>query len=239
MSSTSWRQICADLPLWVCTKQIKSEFSLNTIALRLADGTLLLYSPSRGLGDATHRQLTELGKVSAIVAPNHFHHLGLAETHWRYPESTLHCSETARPRLQARHRDLEFQPLEALATRLSAQSSFLICEGTKTGEVWIEVTANDGTRRAWVVCDAFFNIPTKGRGLMGLLLRWTKTVPGLRVGRTFRWLALADRKRYRAWLENCLVQRPPTDLIPCHGEVASGLDLAERLAAQTSERLAD
>jgi glyoxylase-like metal-dependent hydrolase (beta-lactamase superfamily II) len=87
------------------------------------------------------------------------------------------------------------------------------------------------------VCDAFFNVPGPLSGPTGLMLRATGTATGLRIGNSFRWLAIGDGGAYRAWLEAELAERPPTVLVPAHGDVIEDDDLGERLLQLVRRRL--
>jgi hypothetical protein len=68
-----------------------------------------------------------------------------------------------------------------------------------------------------VTCDAFFGIDHPVTGLEGAVLRALSIVPGLRVGKTFKWVVLADRRKYLAWLEAMLAREQPRVLHLSHG----------------------
>jgi hypothetical protein len=50
-------------------------------------------------------------------------------------------------------------------------------------------------------------------------------------------MQLSKRAEYKEWLLARLKAAPPTALVPAHGEIAEGVDLAGRLAALVRERL--
>jgi hypothetical protein len=89
----------------------------------------------------------------------------------------------------------------------------------------------------WVVSDAFFSLAKNAHGLMGLILRATGTTPGLRIGRTFTGMGIGERALYRDWLLDRIAADRPVALVPGHGEVLRGEDLAERLDQLTRDRL--
>ena len=90
------------------------------------------------------------------------------------------------------------QSLSLLKAELPEYAEVLEPPGTKNGEVWLSVHTKKG--RAWVVTDAFFHMPDHAPGIVGLFLRLTGTTAGLRIGSTFLWVGVRDRKAYRQWL---------------------------------------
>jgi hypothetical protein len=112
--------------------------------------------------------------------------------------------------------------------------------GTRNGETWLSVGDT------LVVCDSFFNLPGPLSGAMGLVLRATRTGPGLKLGRTFRWLALADVRSYRAWVEDTLDALAPKRVLFSHGDPLEGARLISarragftRLAEQVAHEAPD
>ncbi len=87
-----------------------------------------------------------------------------------------------------------------------------------------------------MVCDAFFNV---GRvtGPVGLVMRSLKGGPGLSIGQTFSWVALKDRRAYRAWILEALARERPTELWMSHGDTVTRGDLTEVLAALVKARV--
>jgi hypothetical protein len=205
-------------------------WGLSMIVVELDDG-VLVYSPTYD-GDATFERLEALGTPRVLVAPNHFHHLSLARFVARYPQAAVVASEKACPRL--RKRGHAVQPLSSVT--LPDDVRWLVPEGTRAGEAFISTIDRDGAR-AWIVCDAFFNVERPVTGMAGVVLRALDTTPGLSLGKTFRWLALDDRRAYAAWMLDALARERPTRLYVSHGETAQGDDLADRLAQIVKQRL--
>lgn len=65
-------------------------FGTRTTALRTGEGVVLV-SPGP-LDDATAAAIDALGPVTALVAPNRFHHLFLKDARRRWPAARLHAS---------------------------------------------------------------------------------------------------------------------------------------------------
>jgi hypothetical protein len=229
----TWEVIDEAAGLWSYDRRNAAGWSVRTTALRLGDGGVVAVSPLRGLGDEAHEGLAPLGKPSLLLAPNHFHHLGLAEWSGRYGARAL-SSEAAARRL-ARKTEVALGSGEELRERLPRGASLLVPAGLKNGEVWLRVEGADGV--AWVVGDAFFTMERTPRGGMGLVLRLTGTTPGLRIGGTFTMLGVGERARDRDWLKEAIEADRPRALVPGHGEVLRGADLADRLREVTVRRL--
>jgi hypothetical protein len=187
----------------------------RSTAIDLGDGSLV-YSPLPKVGDAERAEVAPV----ALLAPNHYHNLGLA--HWKLP---AHASALARVRL-ARQTPVAVTGLEALEARLPPNVSLLLPAGTRNGEVWLRVAGPDGV--TWIVGDAFFNIGSAWT-LWSSFLRATLGAPGLAVGQTFLWVGLADRPAYGQWVLEQLLTDRPVRIVPCHGAVAEGPDLASTL----------
>ncbi len=233
-ASTGWQPLDVGTPLWSFERCDKAGWSLRTIALPLAPAKLLVVSPIRGLPEEAFTGLAALGEPATLFAPNHFHHLGLAEWRARFPGVRVVASEAALPRLRAKS-PVPFEPLAALAAALPANVRFLEPPGLKNGEAWVRVQGAGGV--VWVVSDAFHHVVEPVRGVEGVLLRALGIVPGLRIGTTFKLLAVRDRRAYREWVLEQLDADRPTALVVGHGEAVKGPALAEQLRALVQSRL--
>lgn len=78
-------------------------FPTRMIVIRLSDGALFIWSPTR-LSDDLRVAVDQLGPVRHIVAPNTLHHLYIEEWHRAYPAATLH----AVPELRAKYPGLKW-----------------------------------------------------------------------------------------------------------------------------------
>ncbi|EGA72179.1 hypothetical protein VISI1226_05224 [Vibrio sinaloensis DSM 21326] len=64
-------------------------FTTRMTVVRLANGALWLHSPIQ-LSDSLVEQINQLGTVDYLIAPNHLHHLFLADWLEVYPEAQLY-----------------------------------------------------------------------------------------------------------------------------------------------------
>lgn len=212
-----------------------SGWELGMMVVSLPDGGTLVHSPT-WLGDGTFEAIEKIGTPRVLFAPNHYHHLSLVRYRERFPEALATAADAALPRLRKKgHAGLV--SLADTAKLLPHGARYLVPSGLRNGEAWLSLPAKDG--RAWLVCDAFFHVTGKVRGPVGWALRATATVGGLRLGETFRWLAIADRRVYRDWALCRLAEEEPSVLVVSHGDPLVDHNLADRLASVMHARLDD
>ncbi|MFO0676525.1 MAG: hypothetical protein U0169_08325 [Polyangiaceae bacterium] len=180
--------------------------------LRLADGSLLVHSAT-DLGEGTFEAIRKLGDVRWLFAPNHFHHLGIPAYRRVFPGARAIAAPGAVKRLRAK--GVDAVGLDTVDVPLPAGAGFLVAEGTKSGETILVWPGEGGP--TWIVCDAFFNVPSLS-GFPGAVLRALRTGPGLALGKTFEWLVIGDRERYRSWIHGALDAGPPARMFFSHGE---------------------
>ena len=201
----------------------------------LRDGGALIHSPT-WLGDeSTFSQVEALGTPRVLLAPNHFHHLSLSRFRARYPDAIVVAAKSALPRLQAKgHRGLrDVMEVEGL---LPAGGRVLCPEGLRSGEAWLSLADERGVRTL-LVSDAFFHVLRPVKGLAAFFMRRLRTLPGLCIGDTFRWLAVRDRAAYRRWATDVLSREQPRRLAVSHGEILECDDLAQRLVSLVEARV--
>lgn len=197
---------------------------LNCIAFRLRDASMCLYSPVAGLEVAAFDSLAELGDVSVLLAPNHYHNKGLKGHTESFPNASLICSKQAEPRLN-KVTGLAFDQIETLGPLLGGNQKILIPEGLKTGEVWIEVQT--GSEIAWIVTDAFTaKLHAPGD--------WAETPTMLG---TFPRYGVKDALAFKDWLNTQFSHSRPSLLLSCHGSPVKATDLGAKLAKLLADTL--
>lgn len=216
-------------------KVLPSGWGNSMMLVKLPGGGVLVHSPT-WLGPGTFERVEEVGRPVAILAPNYFHHLSVPRYRERYPEAAVLATKTAMPRLAKQgHKGLG--DVAERADLLPVGSKILPCEGSKTGEVWLSLPGKEGEGPTLVVCDGFFNVQRPTVGAMGLVLRLTQSSPGLQLGKTIRWLAMADRPGFVAWAGKTLTEVAPRRVVMSHGDAFEDTDLASRLSGLVRERL--
>ena len=227
MADLDWIPLTDDV--WTAEHAPTGGMPLRTVAVALTDGGTLICSPIRACGNADHPVPAGAGDPSVLLAPNHFHNLGLPRWQARFPAAQIVSSERAQARLAKRLPELTFGGLDALRGRLPESVTLLEPEGTANGEVWLRIATADGI--VWVVSDAWFSVKTLPAGALGVVSRLLRVAPGLQVGRTWLWIALKRRNVYRTWVVKQLTADRPTTLVTGHGEILRGADLSDRLMA--------
>lgn len=205
----------------VCSAQ---KATLRCTAIELNAGMVCLYSPVLGLKQAARASVDALGEVSHLLAPNHYHHKGLNEYAKAFPNARLCCSPGARPRLE-KQTGLRFVGFEDVAAELPATCSLLLPLGLKTGETWLQV--EQGSERAWIVTDAFRG-PDGPPGFVSDQVELLGPFPKF---------GIADRAVYHTWLSARIGDAPPTMIVPCHGSVVHGPNIASDALKLVSDLL--
>jgi hypothetical protein len=195
-------------------KTAKNGFQMNMYLVRLADGGLLIQSPT-WLGEDTFKRINELGVPKIIFAPNHFHHLGITRYRAQYPSAMVVADKVAIPRLMKQgHQNI--RDIDEAKALLPDGLHFLRCEGTKTGEAWVSVPGDGGP--TWVTSDTFFNVQKPVPGVMGFALKVLQVVPGPQISRIFRTIGLKDKAVYKAFALSALETEKPKRVLVSHGE---------------------
>lgn len=189
---------------------------LRCVAIQLQSGGLCLYSPVAGISEDATQSLADVGNVTHLLAPNHYHNKGLAEYVKAFPDAMLCCTEGARPRL-SKQTGLAFEVLSPTTLPLPEGVRLVATVGLKTGEVWVEVVTQNAC--LWIVTDAFSG-PKGKQDFVG-------NQPDL-LG-TFPKFGVSDRLVYTTWLRGAIQAARPTALLPCHGAAVAGETLADDL----------
>lgn len=187
----------------------------------------LVFSPGAPLAEQAGRWS---GKPMVLVAPSLGHTAGVAP--WtRAVEARVVAAEPTAPRLRAAG---YAGPIEGPEGFEAPGVEIHAPPGSGIGELWVRL--EDEGRVVWLVCDAFSNLSRLGPGrLAKLLQRLYGLKEGLQLGVAFRRRA-SDGATFLGWLEAQL-QRGCDALVPCHGEIDEGPQLAERMLARARSGL--
>ena len=222
-----WLQIAAQPDVYTWSVQQDHFFDLRMVAFRLADGTLAVYSPVGTAHETVLDTLSKFGPVSTLVAPNHFHNLGLRPFLARFPAARVVAAAQAIPRI-VKVTGLKVEPVLSIAALLPPEVRVVEPAGLRTGELWLLVdTVKPG--RILVACDSYFNMAEVRRSAFGAVLWLTGGAPGLRVSRVFRMIGQQKPKVYRDWIGACFREFSPRILIPSHGDIVESDTLTHDL----------
>ncbi len=191
--------------------------TLRCTAIKLRGGSLCLFSPVLGLTDEVKNSLAELGDVSYLLAPNHYHNKGLSEYVDAFPQASLLAPDEAIPRLH-KITGLEFQDLAYFEKSLPAHISVINTSGLKTGEIWLRVQQNNSN--AWLVVDAFCTMKENAK----------KSVSDRpQILGTFPRMGVDDVHSYLPWVYKQIDHDKPTLILPCHGSAIESPQLPTKL----------
>jgi hypothetical protein len=207
----------------------------TTFVFRGAGDALIVVSPSKGIGAAALGELSEFGKVAALVASNGFHWLGQAEWRKHFPEARSFAPAQAIDRIAKKLPELaRFEPLDALAPLLRDGSSIVDAPGHKMGSAVVTVRGKNGTY--WYPSDLFANIPKMPSNLVfRLLMSMTDSAPGYRLFRPAVWLQVKDKKVVRDWIDDVMTKSAPTTVVPAHGPPFSESDVIAKTRALAAQ----
>ena len=186
----------------------------NALALG-ANGGLVVISPPRGAGAHAFDGLTRYGEVRALVAPNAFHTLGLAEWKACFPEAEIYAPAQAIARVESQSGLSGIRPVGELAV---ADVEFIDMPYYRTGEVLLRIASGRGP--AWYVTDVILNMRRlPPNPLAKLVFGLSRSGPGLRFNNIAPFFMVQDRKALRHWLAEEFRKAPPRWLIPAHGDI--------------------
>lgn len=186
---------------------------IRTILLKGKDSSLILVSPPIHFNENEFKEIEKLGEVSALVAPNKFHNLGVPSWKKRFPKAQIYTSETALPRIK---RKLSLDVLNIEDLKVEPDTHFLSCPGTKNGEIVVVCKEKDGW--IWYVTDLFFNYVEPPTKWFPRLMVQTITGMGIVVNPFCRFLFIKDKVQVQEWLSAKLGEFPPTAVAFAHGD---------------------
>jgi Domain of unknown function (DUF4336) len=175
-----------------------AAFGTRMTVIRLGTGGLLLIAPC-AIDAAFEAEIRELGEVTAVIAPNCFHHLYFLDALERFPAATAFLAEGVDEKLgelPANAKTLVDEPDPIWSADLEQ------CRIPGSPKV-NEVVFYHGASRTLIVTDLFFNFDPAPKGWTGFMLRIFGAHGKLSVSRLMRTM-LKDRPAIRAAIERML-----------------------------------
>lgn len=178
--------------------------------VRLGDGGLWLCSPARPT-DELIAQVSALGPVRHLVAPNRLHHLFIGAWRERFPEARMHGA----PGLAKKRKDLSFDAILGEATPPWHEDidQVLIEGAPRLGETVFLHRAS----RTLLVSDLVFNLVNPGGWRSRLVFKLTGVCGHLAQSREWR-LVTRDRPAAARSVERMLAWDFDR-LVPAHGDI--------------------
>jgi len=216
--------------LWTCSVPLSlagAQIGTRMTVVRLTDGGLVLIAPVE-IDEELAAELSGLGEVRALIAPNRFHHFYFLAAAQRYPEAACFLAEGAGAKIGTRpagSADLTETPPDLWRGSLEQ----IPLQGAPLTN---EVIFFHAASRTLILTDLCFNFDPAPGGWTGVFL-WLAGARGrLAVSRLMR-SGFKDRPRLRDSIARIL-EWDFEKLIVAHGHVIEG-DAKARFAAATRD----
>lgn len=202
-----------------------------SLLVRLAQNSFLVYSPGPGLIDSAMEFLHEDDEV-ILLAPAAGHTLGLESWSRRFRNSFVVASAVTKEKLLKKTALATIQAPEDIGSRLPEHVSIHVLPDNRLGEIWISIASGESNGTIyWAVCDAFMNLDKISGSLFSrIFMKLYGLKTGLLVHRVFKH-GVKDPAEFRQWALERFPNKKKNIFIPCHGEVYSQDDLANRIAS--------
>lgn len=199
----------------------------TTLVIGLGGGRLMVVSPAAGLYKAAHEELKDYGDVVALLAPNSFHHLGIAAWLAQWPNAKAYAAGESLARL---NRKCSAGPVFKPLSEFPLPEGVLIDNppGLKNSDLVLRVKTEHGW--LWYFNDLLMNLralPTQP--LVRLLFTLTGAKTGLSAPKMPQLLLVRDKHATGNWLLAELDARPPAIVVFGHGDPIASTALGKDL----------
>ncbi len=162
-------------------KRFPTVFNIRMVIVKLPAGGLWLHSPVP-INDTLHKEISGLGKVEHIIAPNCFHHMFAKQAKEMFPDAVLWAS----PGLPKKRKDIEFDAV--LAEKQADWDSTIELEYI-AGMRWINETVFlHKPDKTLICCDFVFNIKEEKSFFMKLLWKFGGVYKKFGQSREWGWM---------------------------------------------------
>lgn len=223
----SWLAIDERLPVLRCEYSFGPGMA-TTLVIGIGSRELLAVSPGPRLGDAAHEELAAYGKVTALVSPNRFHHLGIEDWLKRWPGAQAYAGEQSLLRLSRKcSAGAVFKPLSQLPA-LPGGIHIDNPPGMKNTDLVLRVSTAQGW--VWYINDLLMNMRAlPANPIARLMVAAAGMKKGLCAPRMARMLNVRDRKAVASWLLAELEAKPPAVVVFGHGDPLRGPEAGAKL----------
>lgn len=230
-TANGWKIFDADAPI------LTYEYSFGPgTANALAVGTergLVVVSPPCGAGAGIFGDLSRYGPVTALVASNAFHYLGVAEWKKRFPDAAVYAPLQSIARVERKTKLTGIRPVAEASSVAGPRLELIDMPHYKTGEALARIRSGRGL--VWYITDFALNMPELPRHPVArLLFGLSGSAPGLKFNNIGSLFMVRDKAALKRWLAAKFDENPPAWLIATHGdvvEVGPNLEAVRRLFA--------
>jgi hypothetical protein len=214
-NSRGWEVFDARTPILTCPYSFGPGVA-TALAVGGAAGLIVVSPPCR-VTEGVFDELSRHGRVSALVASNAYHYLGIPEWKARFPDAAIFAPAQSIARVEKHSKLRGIRPLAEATSITGPRVELLDMPHYKTGEVLVRIASDQG--RVWYVTDAIMNLPAlPGNPIVGLMFRLSGSAPGLRFNNIAPLFMVADKAALRRWLADEFRKTPPDWLIMAHGD---------------------
>ena len=211
-----------DKDVWIIDHPFKLggviELGTRTTLVRLSDGGLWLHSPGP-LTPTIQAWLEQNGPLRAIIAPNLFHHMFLAETAAAFPDAKVYGPEGLGAKIGGPLGSGDrLRTLDSQATPWEGDLESLFIGGCPPLNEWVFLHANSKTL---VLTDLAFNFKSAESFITRLFLRLNGALGTFGPSRLARSAFMKDHGQLRIALESVLAWDFDR-VVVAHGEVLEG-----------------
>ncbi len=226
-----WKSVGEGSGVWVGEYVFSKKNPVNSFAVDLGDGKLMVISPGTDMSDSVLDDLDALGTVVALVSPGAFHNMGLARWKERYSDARLFATKSGIPHIAKAHPALPaMEPLSALREIASDDVHLYECPTNKHEDLVMFVTR--GGHSVLCINEVLANlVELPSNPIFKLLFKLTKSGPGLSFNNMVLKVIKVKRTAYAIFLQELIVKHGVTDLAPVHGAVLGGADTSARIGA--------
>ena len=204
-----------DTDLWIADSPLRFfglEVGARMTVIRLPGSELLLHSPVAATEDLV-REVTALGRVAHLVAPNRFHHLFVGEWLKACPDASAYAA----PGVDEKRPDLDF--VRALTDEPEPGWAETIDQVLVNGfPLANEVVFFHRPSRTLIATDLAFNIGANSPPLTRFVFRLSRAY-GRLAPTILERLFIRDRSAFRRSLERIL-EWPFERVLVAHGQVS-------------------
>lgn len=189
----------------------------NTLAVRQDDSTWLVISPSKGSPPSVFEELEKEGAVTALLAPNAYHHIGQVAWRRRFPQAVSYAPPGARTRPMKKSPDVPYRPTDELAPKLRPQVNIVLPDGQKSLDLLLRVMASG--RMIWWLGDLFSNMTVADQVWpLRVVARFLGGGLGYRCNSKPELVYVRDRRAWMRSVREGMDAHPPSIVVPAHGD---------------------
>ena len=190
----------------------------NTLAVRLEDGTWFVVSPATDPPPSVLDELAKDGAVSALVAPNGYHHLGHGPWRLRFPSAVSYAPEGALARLSKKSPGVPYRSTSDLVEQVRPRVDIFTPLGLKTPDLMLRVSVPGDT--VWWMGDLFSNngVDDQAWWLRRLVAPLAGSGLGYRRNTKPGLIYVRDRLAWLRSVRDAVGSHLPSIVIPAHGD---------------------